>query len=126
MKNPSLATYRARVQDLMKHFTSIKCKVINWNENKLANSLATLATKSMLKKEKMTLRVEIQPSLIKGGLCPLEDWRQPLLNAMIQGRDIGLNLPSNMKDFLKINGNLFFKGVEGLLMRCVSRREGLT
>jgi len=56
VKNPSLATYRATVQDLMKHFTSIECKVINWNENKLANSLATLATKSMLKKEKMTLQ----------------------------------------------------------------------
>ena len=36
----------------MKHFTSIECKVISRNENKLADSLATLATKSMLKKEK--------------------------------------------------------------------------
>ena len=45
---------------------------------------------------------------------------------MVQGRDIGLNLPSNMKDFLKINGDLFFKGVERLLMRCVSRQERLT
>ena len=48
----------------MKHFTSIECKVINWNENKLADLLATLATKSMLKKEKMTLQVEKQPSLV--------------------------------------------------------------
>jgi len=38
----------------MKHFTFIECKVMNQNENKLENSLATLATKSMLKKEKMT------------------------------------------------------------------------
>ena len=61
VKNPSLATYRAMVQRLMKHFTSIECKVVRRNENKLANSLATLATlttKSVLKKEKMTLRVE--------------------------------------------------------------------
>jgi len=37
-----------------------------------------------------------------------------------------MSLPSNMKDFLKINGNLFFRGVEGLLMKCVSRQERLT
>ena len=58
MKNPSLVAYRIVVQDLMKYFTSIECKVINRNENKLADSLATLATKSVLNKEKMTLRVE--------------------------------------------------------------------
>jgi len=58
VKNPSLVAYRIVVQDLMKYFTSIECKVINRNENKLADSLATLATKSVLNKEKMTLRVE--------------------------------------------------------------------
>lgn len=47
--------------------------VINRNENKLADSLATLATKFVLKKEKMTFRMEKQPRLIKGALCPPED-----------------------------------------------------
>ena len=62
MKSPSLVAYRATLPDLMKHFTSIDCKVINRNENKFVDSLATLATKSVLKKEKMTLRVEKQPN----------------------------------------------------------------
>ena len=31
-----------------------------------------------------------------------------------------------MKDFLRINGDLFFKGAEGLLIKCVSKQEGLT
>ena len=87
-----MAAYRATIWDLVKHFTSIKCKVINRNENNLADSLATLATKSVLKKEKMTLRVEKQPGLIKSELCPPKDWREPLLKAMVQGRDIGSNL----------------------------------
>jgi len=69
VKNPSLAAYRTTVQELMKHFTSIECKVVNQNKNKLANSLATLATKSVLKKEKMILQKEKQPGLIKGRLC---------------------------------------------------------
>ena len=69
VKNPSLATYRATVQKLMKHFTSIECKVISRNENKLVDSLATLATKSVLKKEKMTLQVEKQPGLVQDELC---------------------------------------------------------
>ena len=43
----------------MEHFTFIEYKVFNRSENKLANSLATLATKSILKKEKLTLQVEI-------------------------------------------------------------------
>jgi len=69
VKNPSLAAYKVIAQELMKHFTSIECKVINRNENKLADSLASLATESMLKKEKMTLQVKKQPGLIKGELC---------------------------------------------------------
>ena len=58
VKNPSLATYKVAVQRIMEHFTFIEYKVLNRNENKLANSLATLATKSVLEKEKMTLQVE--------------------------------------------------------------------
>lgn len=64
VKNPSLVVYRVGVQRIMKYFTSMEYKVINRNENKLADSLATLATKSILKKEKMTLQVEKQPGLV--------------------------------------------------------------
>lgn len=46
VKNPSLAAYSATTQELMKHFTSIECKVIIQNKNKLADLLATLATSS--------------------------------------------------------------------------------
>ena len=55
VNNSSLAAYRATVHELMKHFFSIECKVINMKENKLADSLVTLATKFVLKKKKMTL-----------------------------------------------------------------------
>ena len=48
----------------MEHFTFIEYKVVNRGENKLADSLATLANKSVLKKEKMTIRVKKQPSLV--------------------------------------------------------------
>ena len=74
MKNPSLAAYRATTQELLKHFTSIKFKLVDRNENKLVDSLATLAAKYVIKKEKMTLRVKKQPSLMKGGLCLPKDW----------------------------------------------------
>ena len=47
----------------MKHFTSVEYKMISRNENKLAD-LATTATKSVLKKEKMTLQVKKQPCLV--------------------------------------------------------------
>ena len=73
MKNPSLAAYRATMQDLEKHFTFIECKMINRNEDKLVDSLATLATKSVLKKEKMTFRMAKQLGLIKGRLCLTKD-----------------------------------------------------
>ena len=53
VKNPRLATYKAIVQEPMRHFTSIECKMINQNENKLSDSLALLAI--VLKKDKMTL-----------------------------------------------------------------------
>ena len=86
VNNVNLAASKAMVQESIKHFTSKECKVINRNENKLANSLATLATKSMLKKEKMTLRVERQPSLIQVESCLPQDWQEPLLKAMTQGK----------------------------------------
>ncbi|XP_050242111.1 uncharacterized protein LOC126691074 [Quercus robur] len=121
VKNPSLAAYRAAVQWIMEHFDFIRYKVVNRGENKLANSLATLATKSVLKKEKMTLRVEKQPGLVQDELCFPQDWRKPLLKAMTQGKYVGSELPANMKDFLRINGDLFLMGAEGLLMKCVSR-----
>ena len=44
---------------------------------------------------------------------------------MTQGKCVGSELPANMKDFLRINGGLFLRGVEGLLMKSVSRQEGL-
>ena len=57
----------------MEHFTFIEYKVVNRGENKLANSLATLAIKSVLKKEKMILRVKKQPGLVQDELCfPLD------------------------------------------------------
>ena len=69
VKNPSLAAYRVAVQRIMEHFTFIEYKVVNRGENKLADSLATLANKSVLKKEKMTIRVKKQPSLVQDELC---------------------------------------------------------
>jgi len=110
----------------MEHFTSIEYKAVNMNENKLVDSLATLATKSVLKKEKMTFRVEKQLGLVQDELCFPQDWREPLLKVMTQGKYIGLELLANMKDFLRINGDFFFREAEGLLMKCVSRQEGLT
>jgi len=45
---------------------------------------------------------------------------------MAQGKYIGLELSANMKDFLRINGDLFFRGATGLLIKCVLRQERLT
>ena len=42
---------------------------------------------------------------------------------MTQGKYIGSESPANMKDFLRINGDLFFRGAEGLLVKCVSRQK---
>ena len=44
VKNPSLATYRATVQKLMKHFTSIECKVISKWRNYLVWSKMSCAS----------------------------------------------------------------------------------
>ena len=55
VKNPNLASYRAAMQRVMEQFTFIEYKVVNRGENKFADLLATLATKFVLKKEKMAL-----------------------------------------------------------------------
>ena len=43
------------------------------------------------------------------------------MKAMTQWKYVGSELPANMKDFLRINGDLFLRGAGGLLMKCVSR-----
>ena len=65
--------------------------------------------------------MEKQPSWDQEELCLPQDSREPLLKEMAQEKYVGLELLVNMKDFLRINGNLFFRGAEGLLMKCVSR-----
>lgn len=42
------------------------------------------------------------------------------------GRDIGLSLLRKMTNFLKISGYFFFKGSEGILMKCILRQKRLT
>ena len=49
-----------------------------------------------------------------------------MLKAMAQRQYVGLKLLVNMKDFFRINRDLFFRGAEGLLMKCVLRQERLT
>ena len=103
----------------MEHFTFIEYKVVNRNENKLADSLATLAI--VLKKEKMTLQVEKQLGLAQDELCLPQDWWEPIMKAMTRGKYIRSELLASMKDFLRINGDLFLRVAEGLLMKCVLR-----
>ena len=73
----------------MEHFTFIKYKVINRGENKPANLLATLATKFVLKKEKMTLRIEKQPGLVQDELCFLKIDANPCKKQWLKGSVLG-------------------------------------
>ena len=41
---------------------------------------------------------------------------------MTHGKYVGLELPANMKDFLKINGDLFFQRAEGFLMKTIEAK----
>ena len=41
------------------------------------------------------------------------------MKAMTRGKYVGLELLGSMKDFVKINGDLFLRVAEGLLMKCV-------
>ena len=70
--------------------------------------------------------MEKQPGLAQDELCLPQDWREPLLKSMTQGKYVGSELLANIKYFLRINGDFFSRGAEGLLMKCFSRQEGLT
>ena len=59
----------------MEQFTFIEYKVVNRGENKFADLLATLATKFVLKKEKMALWVEKHLVLVQDEFCFPQDWQ---------------------------------------------------
>lgn len=111
----------------MKNFTSAECKVINQNKIKLADSLATLATKPVLKKEKLTLQIEKKKNRFdQERVMSPRRLARGSFEGYDPGRDIGLSLLRKMMNFLKISGYFFFEGSEGILMKCILRQKGLT
>ena len=106
--------YRAIAQKLVPSFLSIEFNVIGRNDNRLADSLGTLASRSETK-VKVKKRLESQ---VEKEEKP-KDWRKTYLDALAMGEVLEATTLWHLKDFIPINGALYLKGQEGLLMRCV-------
>jgi ribonuclease HI len=120
VKSANLAVYKAIAQKLVPSFLSIEFNVIGRNDNRLADSLGTLASRSKTK-----VKVKKRPeSQVKKEEKP-KDWRKTYLDALAMGEVLEATTLWHLKDFIPISRTLYRKGQESLLMRCVSREEEL-
>ena len=111
--------YRAIAQKQVPSFLSIEFNVVGRNDNRLADFLATLASRSKTNLEIVKVKVKKRPeSQVEKEEKP-KDWRKTYLNALARGEVPEATTLWHLKDFIPINGALYLKGQEGLLMRCV-------
>ncbi|KAF7839291.1 reverse transcriptase [Senna tora] len=126
VNEPSLATYRERVFAIAKTFKELKFQHIVRSENRQADALAGFGAKVQLdgiQKTFVTTR-RIQPVSVLDLLhYPLESgcWQQYIVSKLKSPKSSDM---ITLKDFYLQGEQLFRKGADGLLMRCVSEAEG--
>ena len=128
LKEPTLAPYRAAVQTLVEQFDYVRYEHTKRSNNRYADALATLASKVPMPTEVDGLNVKIIKKSIP---CPVsqlldeedqeqDDWRTSI-KAQLAHPDAASVV--TLKNFIRINGVLYFKGPEGILARCVCAKQ---
>ncbi|KAG5524128.1 hypothetical protein RHGRI_030950 [Rhododendron griersonianum] len=124
LKEPTLAPYRATVQRLMERFEAVDIIHRPRLDNRFPDALATLGAKTEFDEEKVTIEIikKTEPSIIDelGARCE-EDWRDPVLKQLVSGKG---TLPiAEVAQFTVLRGELYYRGPQGWIARCVGLGE---
>ncbi|KAJ1410174.1 Reverse transcriptase-like [Sesbania bispinosa] len=118
----SLAVYRDEASRLMDLLEEVHMTHIPRAANKHADALATIGSKEGRETSEgiVSFRKIGNPSL---SIVPYveepSDWREPILSQFKQ-KIFG----KTTKDYYELNGQLYRKSTDGLLMKCVTENEG--
>ncbi|XP_025703913.1 uncharacterized protein [Arachis hypogaea] len=121
-KERSLALCREQVWRMMKVFDKISFEHVPRTENKHADALPTLGSRVTIQNGQHALehRVAESPAREEGMSVEgkINDWRTPLHEQLRT-----LNITKETRGFCLLNGQMFRKSNDGLLMKCVGEEE---
>ncbi|KAI8530265.1 hypothetical protein RHMOL_Rhmol11G0043200 [Rhododendron molle] len=97
------------------------------SDNKFPDALTMLGAKTKFDEEKMTIEIlkRIEPSIIDElGARRQEDWCDPILNQLVSRKG---TLPiAEVAQFTVLCGELYYRGPQGWLVRCIGPGEAKT
>jgi ribonuclease HI len=129
LREPSLAPYRAMAQRLEDYFEELTIEYTQRSDNRHADALATLGSKSIFDGESTDVTILKRSSPITQLLHEEfaakppqeEDWRLPLKESLTnpeRGADL-----RDFKDYTLVAGELYRRLPGGVLARCISSKE---
>ncbi|XP_026433100.1 uncharacterized protein LOC113330513 [Papaver somniferum] len=127
VNEPHLAPYRAEAQNLISQTGSTLDHTCR-GKNKHADAMATLASKMKLNdKEEGTVTVKRKelPSTWKEDMAfeEADDWRQTYIDDLAKTEEDCVILTRTLKQFVLIQGALYYRATGGSLARCINKRE---
>ncbi|XP_057734599.1 uncharacterized protein LOC130950053 [Arachis stenosperma] len=122
-KERGLALCRKQVWCMMKVFDKISFEHVPRTENKHADALATLESRVTIQNGQHALEHRVAESPAREERMSVEektnDWRTPIYEQLRT-----LNITKETRGFCLLNGQMFKKINDGLLMKCVGEEEG--
>nr|XP_029145700.1 uncharacterized protein LOC114924633 [Arachis hypogaea] len=107
----------------MKVFEKISFEHVPQTENKHADALATLGSRVTIQNGQHVLEHWVAESSAREERMSVEgktnDWRMPIHEQLRT-----LNITKETRGFFLLNGQMFKKSNDGLLMKCVREEEG--
>ncbi|XP_020979415.1 uncharacterized protein LOC110272005 [Arachis ipaensis] len=122
-KERSLALCREQVWRMVKVFDKISFEHVSRIENKHADALATLGSRVTIQNGQHALEHRVAESSAREERMSVgektNDWRTPIHEQLRT-----LNITKEIRGFCLLNGQMFRKNNDGLLMKCVGEEEG--
>ncbi|XP_028089774.1 uncharacterized protein LOC114290082 [Camellia sinensis] len=123
LKEPALATYQTTVRRLLDKFQKVEIEHMPRSDNKFSDALATLGAGVDIPEEEATIIIKkrIEPSIIPEDKGLPENWRGEVLEQLRS--KVGKLTMAKLAQFIIIQGELYFRGGTGFLVRCVGQQE---
>lgn len=134
-----MSQYLSKVRRLEKHFFGFELQYITRKDNFLADQLARIASSRSQVPQGVFLEQLLKLSLVEAPeTLPIETtsleyedtWMNPIYRYLQKGTPPDDDLETNRlsrkaKMYILVEGVLYKRGTQGVLMRCISQNEGL-
>ncbi|XP_028054185.1 uncharacterized protein LOC114258431 [Camellia sinensis] len=123
LKEPLLTPYRTVVQRLLAQFDDVQIQHTPRAHNRFPDALATLRAKVKIPDDNIAIVIEKRttPAVLteEHEEQDAEGWKADIIQQLKTGQ--GIIRPAELASFLLLRGELYFRGPNNLLARCVSR-----